>query len=110
MVNGGFICWETTNSTQDDGPIYGAKIIIGNPKWKIENSLSGYVGWMRTRSYSPDYGDAPMVYTAKLSILSKKITYFTQYQYGIMDFPYHQIRVGASFALRKLTPRYITAN
>jgi hypothetical protein len=37
--------------------------------------------------------------------LSKNIDYFAQYQYGIMDFPYQQIRVGVSFTLEKLTPK-----
>jgi len=106
----GFICWETTNSTQDDAPIYGAKIIVGNPHWNIENSLSGYHGWMHNSSSTPDYGDAPLVYSAKLSILSKKITYFSRYQFGINDFPYHQIRLGISYTFDKLTPPYTIQN
>jgi len=84
-------------------------LIIGNPMWKLENSLSGYLGWIHT--YTPmsplhDYGDAPMVYATKLSIMTKNINYFAQYQYGIHDFPYHQLRVGVSFTLSKLTPKY----
>lgn len=107
VANLGFLCWETTNSTQDDAPMYGAKIIVGNPNWKLENSVSGYWGWMHTnRNFGSDYGDAPLVYAAKLSILSKNIDYLAQYQYGIKDFPYHQIRIGVSFTLKKLTPKY----
>lgn len=107
VANLGFLCWETTNSTQNDAPMYGAKISIGNPTWKLENTLSGYWGWMHTNShYSPDYGDAPLVYATKFSIMSKKIDYFTQYQYGIKDFPYHQIRLGISFPIEILTPKY----
>ena len=106
-ANLGFLCWETTNSTQNDAPMYGAKISIGNPTWKLENTLSGYWGWMHTNShYSPDYGDAPLVNATKLSIMGKKIDYFAQYQYGIKDFPYHQIRVGISFPIEILTPKY----
>jgi hypothetical protein len=105
----GFMCWETTNSRQDDAPMYGGKIIIGNTHWKLENTLSGYWGWLHT--YAPispnhDYGDTPLIYATKFSILSKNIDYFAQYQYGITDFPYHQIRVGVSFTLEKLTPKY----
>jgi hypothetical protein len=74
----------------------------------LENTLSGYWGWIHT--YAPispahDYGDAPLVYAAKFTFMTKKIDYFAQYQYGIKDFPYHQIRVGVSFPLEKLTPK-----
>lgn len=105
--NIGFLCWETTNSTQNDAPIYGGKIIIGNKDWKWENTLSGYYGWMHTNpTYSSSYGDTPLVYASKFTLIKNKINYFTQYQYGIKDFPYHQVRVGISFSIEKLTPQY----
>ena len=109
VANIGFMCWETTNSTQDDAPMYGGKLIIGNAHWKLENTLSGYWGWIHTNTrLNPafDYGDAPIVYATKLSIIKGKMDYFAQYQYGIRDFPYHQIRVGISFPISKLTPKY----
>ena len=108
VVNVGFMCWETERqSTQDDAPMYGGKIIIGNSDWKLENTLSGYWGWMHTNvRYGADYGDAPMVYAAKITKLTKNINYFAQYQYGIKDFPYQQIRLGVSFTIDKLTPKY----
>lgn len=105
--NLGFLCWETTNSTQNDAPIYGGKIILGNQQWKWENTLSGYYGWMHTHPrYGNDYGDAPLVYATKFTYKLNKIDYFAQYQYGIKDFPYHQVRLGASFRIDKLTPDY----
>ena len=108
VANVGFMCWETERqSTQDDAPMYGGKIIIGNEHWKLENTLSGYWGWMHTNvGYGSDYGDAPMVYAAKITKLTKNINYFAQYQYGIKDFPYHQFRLGVSFTIDKLTPKY----
>jgi len=108
VVNVGFMCWETERqSTQDDAPMYGGKLILGNDHWKLENTLSGYWGWMHTNvSYGADYGDAPMVYAAKITKLTKNINYFAQYQYGINDFPYQQVRLGISFTIDKLTPKY----
>lgn len=101
------MCWETTNSTQNDAPMYGAKLIVGNNIWKLDNTLSGYWGWMHTnKHYSTDYGDTPMVYATKLNLKFGKINYFGQYQYGIKDFPYHQLRFGISFSTSKLTPKY----
>jgi len=107
VADGGFMCYETERqSTQDDAPLYGGKIILGNDTWKLENTVSGYWGWMHTNAkYGSDYGDAPMVYAAKISKISKNITYFAQYQYGINDFPYQQIRAGVSFTMNKLTPK-----
>ena len=112
IANLGFMCWDTERqSTQDDAPMYGGKIIIGNNHWKLENTLSGYWGWMHTnKGYSSikyeNYGDAPMVYTAKIIKPTKNINYFAQYEYGIHDFPYQLIRVGVSFPIDKLTPKY----
>ena len=108
VVNVGFMCWETERqSTQDDAPMYGGKIIIGNQDWKFENTLSGYWGWMHTNvRYGSDYGDAPLVYAAKITKQTKNIDYFAQYQYGINDFPYQQVRLGVSFTIDKLTPKY----
>ena len=104
--NLGFLCWETSGSRQNDAPMYGAKLIIGNDKWKLDNTLSGYWGWMHTSShYGSDYGDAPLVYAAKFTILAGYMDYFAQYQYGIKDFPYHQIRIGISFPVLPLTPK-----
>lgn len=105
--NLGFLCWETSSSRQNDAPMYGAKLIVGNEKWKLDNTLSGYWGWMHTSAhYGTDYGDAPLVYAAKFTILAGYMDYFAQYQYGIKDFPYHQIRLGISFPIEKLTPNY----
>ena len=108
VVNVGFMSWETTNSKQNDAPMYGGKFILGNEKWKMENTISGYWGWMHTSKVinMPDYGDTPLVYATKLSHKVGKIDYFAQYQYGITDFPYHQLRVGISFPVSKLTPRF----
>ena len=107
VANVGFMSFETERqSTQDDAPLYGGKIILGNDSWKLENTLSGYWGWMHTNAnYGFNYGDAPMVYAAKISKIAKNITYFAQYQYGITDFPYQQLRVGVSFTMEKLTPK-----
>ena len=105
--NLGFMCWETTGSRQNDAPMYGAKIIAGNQNWELDNTLSGYWGWMHTSAtYGADYGDAPLVYAAKLTIMRSKMDYFAQYQYGINDFQYHQLRLGINFPIEKLTPKF----
>lgn len=107
--NLGFMSWETTNSLQDDAPMYGIKVLTGNGFWTWENTFSGYYGWLHTSNvHNPegDYGDAPMVVATKLSVRCGKNLIFGQYQHGIKDFPYEQIRLGISIPLEKLTPKF----
>ncbi len=107
VANTGFFAWETSNSTQNDAVMYGLKFIFGAPTWNIEQTMAGYTGWMaRHPNYGADYGDAPIVYAVKFNLQPKNANYFAQYQYGLRDFPYHQIRVGIKFEIEKLTPKF----
>jgi hypothetical protein len=99
VINSGFLCWETTNSRQNDAPLYGAKIILANQILTIENTLSGYRGWMNN-------GDAPLIYIAQICFKRFVVNYFAEYQYGIRDFPYHHLQVGVTVPLSLLTPKY----
>ena len=99
VLDAGFLCWETTNSVQNDAPMYGAKLILRNSWVDWEHSLSGYYGWMHN-------GDTPLVYAMKLTFKQPRFRIFAQYQYGIRDYPYHHLQVGAAVELDKLTPRY----
>ena len=96
----GFLCWETTNSTQNDAPLYGGKIILRNRLFDFENTLSGYYGWMNN-------GDAPLVVSSRLTFKQPNFNFFLQYLYGINDFPFHHIQAGIAIRLPSLTPRYI---
>ena len=97
--NIGFLCWETTNSTQNDAPMYGINLILNHSFLNLENQIGGYWGWMNN-------GDHPLVYRTKLTYNHKIFSVFFQYQYGIMDFPYHQIRLGFCASISKLTPKF----
>lgn len=95
----GFLCWETTGSIQNDAPMYGFNMILSNKWVSLENQIAGYCGWMGN-------GDRPLVWRTRLTYSYKFISLFFQYQYGIVDFPYHQTRLGCSFSIPQLTPRY----
>jgi len=99
VLDYGFLCWETTNSCQNDAFMQGGKIILSNKYVDFENSLSGYRGWKRN-------GDNPLVYASKLVFKTNSVKYHLMYQYGIKDFPYHHILAGLSIGLKKLTPNY----
>lgn len=103
----GFMAWETTGSWQDDAPMYGAKLILANDHWKLDNTLAGYYGWMHTSDrYGSDYGDAPLVLATRLEHTMGSRSLFIQYQHGLNDFPFNQFRIGYSFTAPRLTPRY----
>lgn len=99
IVQVGFLERQTANSSQNDAPLYGGKIILRNRLFDFQTTLSGYHGWMQN-------GDAPLVFSLRLTLKQPKFSVFTQYQYGINDFAYQQIQTGIAFRLSKLTPTY----
>lgn len=103
----GFLCWETDNYTQNEGPMYGLKIKSAKNKLNYELGLRGYNGWMSGHpAYGSNYGDTPLVGFTKLSYHTQLLNYYIQYQQGFRDYPYHQVRVGIQFSSKKLTPTY----
>lgn len=99
VIDFGFLCWETTNSVQNDAPMYGGKIVLSNQWINLENTLSGYYGWIHN-------GDAPLVYCAKAIFKRPHMKIFAQYQYGINDFPYHHLQLGVAVSFAVLTSKY----
>lgn len=106
-ANIGFMCWETTNSRQDDAIMYSIQLNLKKGNFNLENFIGGYDGWMhRHPTYGYDYGDSPLVYHLKLKYINKNSDYYIQYQYGIKDFPYYQMRAGIAFRIKALTPKF----
>ncbi|MDR0546547.1 MAG: hypothetical protein LBG77_03040 [Dysgonamonadaceae bacterium] len=99
VANFGFLCWETTDSRQNDAFMHGVKFVLSNNLIDLENTLSGYDGWM-------DNGDHPIIYSIKLTGKFRKFSIFARYQYGIRDFPYHYLQAGASMPFEILTPAF----
>jgi hypothetical protein len=103
----GFLCWETIDYTQNDGPMYGTKIKLSKNKIEWEGGIRAYSGWMGSHpNFNNDHGDRPIVIFSAIHFKTIKNRYFFQYQYGIRDFPYHQIRLGIELKNKKLTPVY----
>lgn len=91
----GFLCWQTANARQNDAVMYGLQAKLAHPYFSVLAEWGGYVGWER-------YGDAPMVVKIRTAGRIKGFEPFVQYQYGIKDYPFHQIRVGLAYNINIL--------
>jgi len=83
----GFLCWQTDNGRQNDAVMYGLQANLRHEYFSFRATWSGYVGWEQ-------HGDAPMIIQARAAGHVKGFEPYVQYQYGIKDYPFHQIRVG----------------
>lgn len=88
----GFLCWQTDNGRQNDAVMYGLQLLIQHQYVSLRAGWEGYVGW-------EDYGDQPMVIRAKLAGHIRGFEPYVQYQYGVHDYPFHQLRIGLSYSI-----------
>lgn len=102
----GFFSWDvqTPNiNVQDDAVMYGLKFILKHKNISLENTFSGYEGWIKRVD---DYGNKPMIFSSRLNFEVRKTLWFLQFQHGIKYFPFEQIRVGVQIPLENLTPKF----
>ena len=90
-VSTGFLCWQTDNGRQNDAVMYGAFVAYTYKRFTIDTCFGGYAGWERD-------GDRPMTLKTNLSYRIGDWSVRVGHQVGFMDWPYHQIRVGATYA------------
>ena len=83
----GFLCWQTDNGRQNDAFMYGLQAKLRHEYFSVQATWGGYVGWEH-------YGDAPMTIKARVAGHVKGFEPYVQYQYGIKDYPLHQLRIG----------------
>jgi len=94
----GFLCWQTDKTRQNDAVMYGLQAQLDHAFFSAHMEWGGYVGWER-------YGDAPMSLKVRVAGHIKGFDPFVQYQWGIKDYPFHQIRVGLAYNIDILKPR-----
>ncbi|MBE6210938.1 MAG: hypothetical protein E7130_04855 [Rikenellaceae bacterium] len=83
----GFLCWQTDNGRQNDAVMYGALLAYKYKRFGIDTCLGGYVGWEGD-------GDRPMTIKTNLSYAFGDWSLRLSHQAGLMDWHYHQIRIG----------------
>ena len=87
----GFLCWQTANGRQNDAIMYGALASLKTGPFKAEVNYGGYVGWEQK-------GDRPMTLKTELSWSFGRCSLNAMYQVGFADWPFHQIRLGATYS------------
>lgn len=97
-LSGGFLCWQTDNGRQNDAAMYGAMVTYTYKNFSINTTFGGYVGWEGD-------GDRPMTLKTYLSYRFGDLSLRVGHQVGFMDWPYHQLRVGATYAFDILTKK-----
>ena len=90
-ARGGFLCWQTDNGRQNDAVMYGVLLAYTVKNFTIDTCFGGYAGWERD-------GDRPMTLKTNLSYRIGDLSLRLSHQVGFKDWPYHQIRVGATYA------------
>jgi len=85
----GFYVWQTylDNYPQDDALLFGAGIDLDFKDFFINQSLSGYSGYMNN-------GDEPVVYRIDLGIKMGNSALIFGYEKGLRDYPFQSIRAG----------------
>ena len=91
----GFLCWQTDNARQNDAVMYGLQAQLKHEYFSVQATWGGYVGWEK-------HGDAPMSIKARAAGHIKGFEPYIQYQYGIKDYPFHQIRLGLVYNINIL--------
>jgi hypothetical protein len=90
----GFLCWQLAESTryQNDALAYGIKLELESENWTLDTQLAGYSGYLHN-------GDSPLVWRCKLLYDFGKYSTYLQYQHGIKDYPFEQLRFGFLYQL-----------
>ena len=94
----GFLCWQTDNGRQNDALMYGVQLLAKSQFVGVRATWGGYMGWEK-------HGDRPMTVKVQLSGYVKGFEPYIAYQYGIKDYPFHQLRVGLAYHIDILKKR-----
>ena len=95
-VSTGLLCWQTDNGRQNDAVMYGLLVAYTYKRFTIDTCFGGYAGWEND-------GDRPMTLKTNLSYRIGDWSVRVGHQVGFMDWPYHQIRVGATYSFDMLS-------
>ena len=66
--------------------------------FSLSETFAGYSGWEHNASNGGDQAhDVPMVLRTDMIVHVKQFDIVAAYQYGLHDYPYHQVRLGVAY-------------
>lgn len=89
-INGGFLCWQTGKSSQNDAYMYGIRIGLNTRLADVSTVWQGYTGWQRN-------GDRPMVFRVETVFRVGRFRPSAAFEQGIRDYPFDRFRVGLGY-------------
>ncbi len=103
VLSSGFLCWQTDNGRQNDAVQYGVMLKWENRHFSLAESFTGYSGWEHTCGNGGDLAhDRPTVLRTDFRYHVKRFDVVARYQYGLRDYPYHQVRLGLAYNINIL--------
>lgn len=98
-ASAGFLCWQTANGRQNDATLFGFLLRWSWHKISLTESLRGYSGWEHNSCNEGSLaGDFPMVFKSQFNYrIHRHWQLQAAYQYGIQDYPFHQIQLGVAY-------------
>ena len=86
----GFLCWQSGTGRQNDAVMYGLMLQWENSHFTLSETLGGYAGW-------EGQGDKPMTLKTRFSYHLKHFDILAACQFGLHDWNYHQLQIGAAW-------------
>ena len=94
----GFLCWQTDNGRQNDAVQFGVMAKYENKYFSLSENFAGYSGWEHNASNGGEKAhDRPTILRTDIVGHIKQFDIVAGYQYGLSDYPYHQIRIGLAY-------------
>ena len=94
----GFLCWQTDNGRQNDAVQFGVMAKYENRYFSLSETFAGYSGWEHNASNGGDTAhDRPTILRTDIVGHVKQFDIVAAYEYGLRDYPYHQIRLGLAY-------------
>lgn len=110
-LTAGFLCWQTGNGRQNDAVMFGAQIGLHTKSWKLTETFSGYSGWEGHSCIDGHLAhDCPMSFKTDLVWYIRDFEVLGGFQYGLADYPYYQLRLGAAYNIDILHKKDMSAS
>ena len=110
-LSGGFLCWQTNNARQNDAIMFGLMVKWTYKRLMLEQTLRGYSGWEHSTTRDKDLAhDRPVVLKTRAAYRFGKWEALASYQYGMRDYPFHQMQLGVAYHINILKKETIKDN